>query len=576
MEHMQLYRFDHDNEGWITQYQKLLDSLNIGFALVDMDENFLEVNQTLLRMTGAKREDIIGKNNRDFYAEEDLNLMVLIGKSLQQYGKYQYEFFIPTASGEKTPVLFNSSINYDDEGNPETISIMITDIREQKKIQKALLDANRELTESRDTLEREKKKLETILFGIGDSVSIFDPVGDLLMRNPLGDLIHGSNREPIVTLEAGARRELALEVDGEERHFSGHVEEIRDREGVSFAYVEILKDITDNIRFREQSHELLRVKRELKRYSLSADMISASAAMLRVRDLALRCSEVDSTVLVLGETGVGKEVAARSIHANSARREKPFVAINCGALPETLLESELFGHTRGAFTGANTERDGLFREANGGTLFLDEIGDISEALQVKLLRALQEREVRPLGSAKTYPVDVRVIAATNRDLPQLMREGRFRKDLYYRIAVIPLHIPPLRERKDDIPPLARYFLRKHNSAARFDNVVLHRSAQQKLLDYDWPGNIRELENAIEHALAMAAGPVIYPAELPVQICGDDECPEGPAASIRPAVKDERALIIEALNHHKGNRQEAARDLGISRTSLWRKMKLHGI
>lgn len=568
---------DHTN--WIARYRELLDSLNIGFVLVDMEENFLDVNDTLLKMTGAQRSDIVGKNNRDYYSEDEFNWMRMIGQPLQKYGKYQFEYFIPTASGEKMPVLFNSSVNCDDEGNPESINVMITDIREQKKIQKALVDINRDLSQSRDTLELEKKKLEAILFGIGDIVSIFDPGGVLLLRNPQGDLIHGDSTTPCVPLEAGRTGEITLQAEGEKRHYLCTVDEVRDRTGTTFAFIEIMKDITEQIKYRKQSHELLRVKRELKRYNLKVDMITNSIAMQRVFDLILRCSEIDSTVLILGETGVGKEVAARAIHENSNRRDKPFVAVNCGALPEPLLESELFGHKKGAFTGAVSDREGLFREAEGGSLFLDEIGDISEAMQVKLLRALQEREIRPLGSGQTFNVDVRVIAATNRDLKKLIEEGTFRKDLYYRIAVIPLHIPPLRDRKDDIQSLARHFIQKHSGSARFKHVSLHHSTQQMLLDYDWPGNVRELENAIEHSLAMAAGPVILPQDLPVHLNGEGAMDTNtggrePVEGTHP--KPEKDRIIDALKCYNGNRSLAARELGISRTTLWRKIEEYKI
>ena len=563
---------DHNN--WIARYRELLDSLNIGFVLVDMEENFIDVNETLLKMTGAQRSDLVGKNNRDFYSKDEFNWMRMIGQPLQKYRQYQFEYFIPTASGEKIPVLFNSSVNYSDDGNPESINVMITDIREQKKIQKELVDINKDLSENRDTLELEKKKLETILFGIGDSVSIFNPDGTLLMRNPKGDLIHGNSEIPCVTLEAGQSSEITLQLEGEERHFLCQVDEVRDRTGTTFAFIEILKDITEQKKYREQSHELRRMKRELKRYNLKVDMITNSSAMQNIFDLILRCSEVDSTVLILGETGVGKEMVARAIHENSGRRNKPFIAVNCAALPEPLLESELFGHKKGAFTGAILEREGLFREAEGGSLFLDEIGDISEAMQVKLLRSLQEREIRPLGSSKAYNINVRVITATNRDLKKMIEDGKFRKDLYYRVAVIPLQVPPLRDRKDDIQSLTIHFIQKHGRSARFKHFSLHRTTQQILLEYEWPGNVRELENAIEHALAMATGPIILPQDLPVHLHAKDNRQTntvGNKFGEKKSFISEKDRIIDALKCFNGNRSLTARDLGISRTTLWRKI-----
>jgi transcriptional regulator with PAS, ATPase and Fis domain len=272
-------------------------------------------------------------------------------------------------------------------------------------------------------------------------------------------------------------------------------------------------------------------------------------------------------------------MAARAVHSRSERKDKPFVAVNCGALPETLLESELFGHVKGAFTGAVSGRVGLFREADGGTLFLDEVGDLSGALQVKLLRALQEREIRPVGGDKTYAVDVRLITATNKDLNELVAQAIFRKDLYYRIAVIPLQIPSLRQRPDDILPLAEHFVKKHHRKDRGAQPRLNHAAQQRLLEYSWPGNIRELENAIEHALAMTRGPAVTPEELPVQVVMSprpDMDDKGPANLHRQSVEAERAAIIEALRRNNGSRSRAARDLGISRTTLWRKITMYNV
>ncbi|TAL31618.1 MAG: PAS domain S-box protein [Spirochaetes bacterium] len=564
---------------WRMRYQNLLDSLNIGFALVDMNDNFVEVNETLLRLTGAKREQIIGRNNRDFYDAENLEKMQNLGLALQKYGKYQFEFFIPTAGGETIPVLFNSSLNYDRAGQPESINVMITDIREQKKIQKELEKVNAALSANTDTLEKEKMKLEAILFGIGDCVSIYNPDGILVIRNPQGTHILAGQSDPLLPLKPGNSRELALDVDSEGRYYLCRIEEIKDNQGLPFAYVEILKDITDIKKLEQREQELFRMKREMRRELMNEEMIGFSPQMQKVFDLVLRCAEVDSTVLILGETGVGKEIAARAIHNQSGRKDKPFVAVNCGALPESLLESEIFGHVKGAFTGAISERQGLFREANGGTLFLDEVGDIPEPLQVKLLRVLQEREVRPVGGNRTYPVDVRVIAATNKNLQELIGRNQFRHDLYYRIAVIPLTIPPLRERPEDILPLARHLIQKHRKAGKPSRIGIEKAVQLLLLNYPWPGNIRELENAIEHALAMFSGPSITIDDLPVQVVLNNPDTNNPAKSVNPAASTrerDKAAIIEALNRSNWNQVLAAKELGISRTTLWRKITMYNV
>ncbi|MBI4832335.1 MAG: sigma 54-interacting transcriptional regulator [Candidatus Lindowbacteria bacterium] len=436
---------------------------------------------------------------------------------------------------------------------------MITDIREQKRTQAELESANRALLESRETIEKEKRKLEAILFGIGDCVTIFDLDGNLLLSNPHGRQIRGAGSKPLLPLASGREGEFTLRTDGDERTFAGVVEAIRDDEGTPFAFVEILKDITDRVRLGEREQELARVRREMRRGVLRSEIVGVSREMEKVFDLVIRCAEVDSTVLILGETGVGKELAARAIHAQSARRDKPFVALNCGALPEALLESELFGHVKGAFTGAISDRPGLFREAQGGTLFLDEVGDLSGPLQVKLLRALQEKEIRPVGGDRSHPVDVRVVAATNRDLKDLVEHGHFRHDLYYRIAVIPFVIPPLRERTEDILPLAEHFIKKHRRRIKRPLSGLDHAAQQALRDYSWPGNIRELENAIEHAIAMAREPLITPADLPVHVLArakrTDEKPQADTLQIR-SFEAEKAAILDALR--KGTTKGAMR------------------
>jgi len=282
-------------------------------------------------------------------------------------------------------------------------------------------------------------------------------------------------------------------------------------------------------------------------------------------------AKVDSTVLLTGESGAGKERLARLIHDESARTAGPFLAINCAAVPETLLESELFGHARGSFTGASQDRAGLFEAANGGTLFLDEIGDVPPAMQVKLLRVLQEREVRRVGENRSRPINVRVLAATNRDLLADVHGARFRQDLYYRLRVVEVVVPPLRERREDILPLARQFLA--SSAKRFGKKPpsLAPEAAHLLLRYPWPGNVRELENALERAVALARSDRIGVDDLPAEI----GAPPAVAAStddVRTLADVERDHIAAALRASGGNRAKAAEKLGIGTATLYRKLK----
>jgi two-component system, NtrC family, response regulator HydG len=306
-------------------------------------------------------------------------------------------------------------------------------------------------------------------------------------------------------------------------------------------------------------------------------IVAKSSAMQRVVDLAQRVAKVDSTVLITGESGAGKERIARLIHEQSERLGGPFVAVNCGALTETLLESELFGHARGAFTGATQDRAGLFEAAALGTLFLDEIGEVSPAMQVRLLRALQERAIRRVGENKDRPVNVRVVAATNRKLEDEVARGAFRQDLYYRLRVVELRLPPLRERKEDVLPLARALLSE--IAQRTGRPVMQISPQaaDRLLRYGWPGNVRELQNALERAVVLAEGTRLEPSDLPEEVrspnlklvAAQNENGDATLAAI------ERAHILKALEEHGGNQTRTARALGIGTATLYRKLRSYG-
>jgi len=306
----------------------------------------------------------------------------------------------------------------------------------------------------------------------------------------------------------------------------------------------------------------------------ASGMVVSGSAMERVLDLARRVAQVDSTVLLTGESGVGKERVARFIHSESPRTGGPFVAINCGAVPEGLLESELFGHARGAFTGANQDRPGLFEAAQGGTLLLDEIGDVPPAMQVKLLRALQEREVRRVGENRSRPVNARVIAATHRDLQAEVHAARFRQDLYYRLRVVEIRVPPLRERREAILPLARNFLAEAAEKAGRKILGFTSAAAHQLLRHVWPGNVRELENAIEHAVVLTRGSRIDVEDLPVDV-GLAPLAALDPGDVRRLEEVERDYILAVLRATGGNRAQAAAKLGIGAATLYRKLTKYG-
>jgi two-component system response regulator HydG len=335
---------------------------------------------------------------------------------------------------------------------------------------------------------------------------------------------------------------------------------------------EALLQVTTELKRVEQ--RLCARKKELSRDTpewIDSGLVAHSKAMLRVLELARRVAKVDSTVLITGESGVGKERVAQLIHEESARTGGPFLAINCGAMPESLLESELFGHAKGAFTGATQDRPGLFEAANGGTLLLDEIGEVPPPMQVKLLRTLQEREVRRVGENKNRKVDVRVLAATNRDLPAEVHAARFRQDLFYRLRVVELRVPPLRERRDDILALARTFLK--DSAERMGRKItaITPAAANQLVRYGWPGNVRELQNAIERAVVLAKGSRVDIDDLPEEVGLAIPSAYAPG-DVRPLEDVERDYILAVVRANQGNKAKAAEQLKVGIATLYRKLR----
>jgi PAS domain S-box-containing protein len=338
---------------------------------------------------------------------------------------------------------------------------------------------------------------------------------------------------------------------------------LTDEHGRVVGGVETFQDLT----------QVEQLRKELTSRYTFEDIVGSSAAMQRLFDVLPRIADSASTVLVEGPSGTGKELFARAIHNLSPRREGPFVAVNCGALPDTLLESELFGYKSGAFTDAKRDKPGRFAMAHGGTIFLDEIGDVSTAMQVRLLRVLQERVVEPVGGVEPEPVDIRVIAATNRPLDRLVADGAFREDLYYRIKVIRLALPPLCERREDIPLLVDHIVARFNSIQDKDIAGVSDQVLEVLMQHDYPGNIRELENIIEQAFVLCRGPLIELHHLPPELRPEDGATRGAPMTLEAM---EEQLITEALARHRGNRTRAARELGIDPSTLYRKIKALGI
>ena len=411
--------------------------------------------------------------------------------------------------------------------------------------------------------------------GLVDEVSPDLVLSDIRMPGKSGlellEDVRGRDREiPVILMTAQASLQSAVQAVNQGAYY--YLQK-------PFSNDELVALCRRAVEARELKKENRALKREIQRRDgRSAERpIGKNRAFIDVLKLAETVAPTDSTVLITGESGTGKEVVARYLHALSERADGPFVSINCAALPENLLESELFGHVKGSFTGAVRDKDGLLVAARGGTFFLDEIGEMTPQLQVKLLRALQEREVVPVGATAPVEIDVRIIAATNRDLEQEIRTGGFRSDLYYRLNVISMHLPALRDRKDDIPLLTRHFLARMAGGAESVPEASER-VMEVLAAYDWPGNVRELENALERSFVLTRNGAIAPESLPERILNP---PSAPVVSDKPAANPtleviEKAYILWVLSAEDGNKARAAEVLGIDPSTLYRKLNRYGV
>ncbi len=467
----------------------------------------------------------------------------------------------------------------------------------------------RELAEKQRQLAGSHRRLEAVLNATGDAMAMLDCSGRLVLANrayealldlaevdlqsiapdALAARVRERFREPDLS-DVESRFLLddgnVVEATGagqvpEQRLYYRSTAAVRDGEGEVIGRLLVYRDVSKEIEAEQMKAEVLRLRSELEASHSCAGMVGASPRMRQVYALMKQAAEGDITVLVRGESGTGKELVARSFHRNSLRKDGPFVAVDCAAIPETLIESELFGHERGAFTGATARRTGAFERADGGTILLDEIGDMPYALQAKLLRVLQEREIQRVGGSESVPVDIRVITATNKDLERAVKEGAFREDLFYRIAAFPIVIPPLRERREDIPVLARHFLDRHAARAGKSIGGISTAALRLLLQYEWPGNVRELENAVERAVLLSAGAVLQAGSLPPALSpvlaaaaatGDRTTP----AAVLPLAEVERQALVHALEAAEHQVPRAADALGVSRATLYRKMRKYGL
>ncbi len=448
---------------------------------------------------------------------------------------------------------------------------------------------------------------QSVVDTMAEGLFIVDTKGVVVFINPAAELITGYRREEVLgrpcslfesdtclacSLEGGRmscrlfedgrvvnKRCTVKRKDGKSVHLLKNAMVLHDGHGQVIGGVETVTDITELI---DKDRQISGLRRELKRSYGFEGLLGDSRAMRQVFELLESAAQSEAPVVILGESGTGKELAAAAIHQRSPRKNGPFIKVNCAALNESLLESELFGHEKGAFTGAERQRKGRFEAAHGGSIFLDEVGDLPPAVQVKLLRVLQEGEIERVGSHEPVKVDVRAITATHRDLDSLMRQGKFREDLYYRINVIPITLPPLRERLEDVPLLAQGFIERLALRSGRPITGVSRAALDRLMAYPWPGNVRELINAIEYAFVTCREGEILPHHLPPSLLGlsaPGTARPAPRAGGQAQAKTEeqmRAELEQALAASGGHKAKAAELLGISRVTFWKRMKRAGL
>ena len=476
-------------------------------------------------------------------------------------------------------------------------------------------NVERSLAEQQGQLSASHRRLEAVLDATGDAIAMLDNDGRPVFANVLYRTLLGLDQEELDTIAAAAlaarceERFREPELGDLEARFlldHGHVVErigdgelprqrlfyhstaaVHDADGDIIGTLIAYRDVSKEVEAEQMKAEVRRLRGELEPACSFAGLVGDSPGMQQVYALIRRAAEGDITVLIRGESGTGKELVARSFHDNSRRREQPFVTIDCASIPEALIESELFGHERGAFTGATARHIGAFERAQGGTIVLDEIGDMPYPLQTRLLRVLQEREIRRVGGTTVVAVDIRVITSTNKNLDTAVAAGEFREDLFYRISAFPIVIPPVRDRREDIPLLARHFLERHAAGAGKSIVGLSTAAMRILLQYDWPGNVRELENAIERAVLLEPGPVLQAASLQPALPVAGAAGAAPAAGAReaaasaqpaavlPLAEVERRAVLQAFELVGRNVTHAAAALHISRATLHRKLRKYG-
>ena len=586
-------------------YERLSIILNcVGDAVIATDPNGLItfMNPAAAILTGWVIEEVSGKPVTDILDIHVGNVNNLIkGTSLIEVFEKRsvitgglssasggdYNIRLIAKSGQEIPIDYNITPIKDGMGNPTGIVITFHDTTKYKTMEGQL---NRSISKFRYQTQLMKAAFDSM----SDGIVVLGLTGEILFANPSMRQIFGS--EPPNTLPSQWSERHGVFYSDKETHVSfdqvlthiSHGEEIRDQE-----YFIRNRERPEGVHIRasaiplfDENQEVIACVCVIRDISLAVcetpysfnEIVGKSENMQRMFALMQRAAESDITVLISGESGTGKELVARAIHFDSPRRAGPFITVNCAAIPETLVESELFGHERGAFTGATTKRIGKFEQANRGTLFFDEIGDMEWALQAKLLRVLQERQIQRVGGTANIPVDIQVLTATNQNLEAAVEAGTFRKDLFYRIAAFPIEVPPLKDRREDIPLLANFFLKKFAESAMKPVEAISADALRLLMQYDFPGNVRELENIIKRAVLLETTELLQPVNLPPQI--SSMISSQPAlfspdpTGILPFEELERQILAHALKVMDNNVVKTAQALKIARSTLYRKLKLY--
>jgi len=560
------------------QWLEVLDELNIGAMTVNRRHRILAINHCAQALLGMRLNEVVQRDCREVFT----GVPCMVACVVESGGQNEY--------GDATVHFFDEE---ECEYTVTRIATPIFDDNNQVAGCLTILQDHSPISDLIDRLRYEERSLKNILDSLDVAVFTINRGGLLTFFNTAAEKISGYGRDEVLgqpctaIFESDASQDVCLLHDavangrsrsvhlgrligkfGDSVPIRANYMALRNEKGTIVGGLATFQDMT----LVQQLNQAIR-----KRYTFH-DMIGKSPLMQRLFDMIPMVADSRATVLIEGPTGTGKDLLAKILHSTSARKDKPWVKINCAAMPENLLESELFGYAKGAFTGAERDKPGRFQEADGGTIFLDEIGDLPLSLQAKLLRVLEDKEFYPLGSRKIQKVDVRIISATNRDLGHLVGTGRFREDLFYRLNVVRMELPPLTERRDDLPLLIRHVLRKLSAVRALPPPLISEMAMHVLLNYPYPGNVREMENILEHALILCCNGPIEDHHLPDylhQPLHRDRLDKASAERAANA-QQEREAIVAALDKHKGNRARTARTLGIDRTTLWRKMKRLGL